>query len=203
MKRSIIGALLVVGIFAAPTAALGAASERESATVPDAGIELAYPADWVRVDYGTTDFDTMFEAAHAQDPRVTRRQVREWADAARSVDASFFAMERRSGDNVLVTVRGDDFDEAFFESSVAQLESDVKAEVRAKGLKLLGHVQATNIGSGTAYRWSTSFGGTESSNLYFAHPETNATVAVTVTTDNDASGRRVARSILDSVALSD
>ena len=125
-RRSIVCVVFLLLMLAAPTAAQGASAAMRTAVVPEAGITLSYPAGWVNVPYDAYDFKSLLAYARSQDPHVTRRQVREWFDAAKSLDASFFAMERRSGDNVLVTVREDDFDAAFDAStSVDQLEVEV------------------------------------------------------------------------------
>jgi hypothetical protein len=204
VRRSIVCIVFVLWMLAAPTAAQGASAAMKTAVVSEAGIRLSYPAGWVNVAYDASDFKTLLEVARSQDSHVTRRQVRDWVDAAKSVDASFFAMERRSGDNVLVNVRDDDFDAAFDAStSVDQLEDELRAELKQKGLRLVGHVEQTSVGSQRAYRWSTVFGGARTADLYFAQPDSNATVAIAVTTDNDAKGRRVADSILDSAKLAD
>lgn len=200
VKRSIVCIGLVLSIVGPPVAALGATTPMKTAVVSEAGVALSYPARWLSVPYTKkADFKTMLEFARMQDRHVTARQVHRMVDQANAVDASFFAMERRSGDNVLVVVRDDDFDDAFDVSNVAQLEDELQQEFTQNGLKLDGHVEETSFGSHVAYRWSTVFSGTRTTDLFLAQPHTNATVAVAVTTDNNAKSRRVADSILDSV----
>ncbi len=203
LRRSIVALVVIMGIAGSAGPAQGAEQQTRTASVDEAAITVSYPAGWVTVPYdmAVDDFDTVLAEMQAQDPHVTARQLHAWLDAAESANALFYATDRRSGDNVLVVVREDDFDDSFYEPTVAQLEHDVKAELRSSGLKLASHVKRSSIGDQVTYRWASSYSGYRSTNLYLAHPQTNATVAVAVTTDDNAKGARVAAAIMDSVRL--
>ena len=175
---------------AAPTA------PSEIAEVPAAGITVSYPARWINVPLHAHGFAAAYRAARAQDPTVTREEVRLLLDM--SFGADLIAIDRYSGDNVRVTVRNDPFDT----SSADELKPKLSAEAEEFGLELLS-VETTTVGPQPAYRFVTTLarGRVLSTNLFLAHPETDTTISVVVVTDRNARGRRTADRILHSVAF--
>jgi hypothetical protein len=201
MMRRIVGVALMSWVLAMPAGAHGATTRTTTAEVPEAGIVVSYPAGWVNVPLAERKFESALKIARAQDSGVTRQDLHRWFDLGTLYGPNFIAIDRRSGDDAFITVRDDDFDEAFDVSSVDQLEKELRAETKQNGLKLIG-VEQTSVGSHIAYRWYTTAAGVvRTASLFYPHPETNATVAITVTTDNNANGRKVADLLLDSVKL--
>ena len=212
MKRRVLGVAVAacvlgvstgsVGAATSLTLPVGAATSLTRAGVPEAGIVVSYPAQWIRVPLGAPNTETALEAMQAQDPQANRARLTGWLDLSAARQPNFFAVDGRSGDLVLVIVRHDDFDEAFSGTSMKQLKRELKAEAQREGARLVS-VHRTMVGSRAAYRWLSKLDdvGIRTETLAFAHSVTNATITVSVSTDDDYPGRQVAAMILDSVQL--